>query len=143
MPEIRYPGVYVAEVSLASHPIDGVPTSQGTLVDRARQDSPRSLPGAAAPVWTDANTHDPGMGSAQLCDWLAQTTPFRLPPSFERHALHPALLGIVGGLGVSTAGNDAPPRVSVSAGVALASDGKALDPDAPNSARVRVRHFPP
>jgi hypothetical protein len=141
MPEIRYPGVFIAEVSLASHPIAGVPTAQGTLANPARQDFSWSLPGTAEPAWTDPNTHDPGIVTAELSAWLAETSLFGPPQSFERHTLHPALFGIVNGLEVSTTGNDGPPRVSVSAGVALASDGKALDIDAPTSARVR--RFPP
>ncbi len=71
------PGVHVAEVSFAAHPIDGVPTSTRGfpgIAEAAIAHHPLPPP---AP-WTDGNRSDPGTSLLQAFAWLGDATQYRM-----------------------------------------------------------------
>jgi hypothetical protein len=77
MPEILFPGVYVAEVAFEATAIEGVATSTDSVAaDSPAKDRPlASVP--SAPAWTDANPHDPGIGTLTLLAWTLDALSFR------------------------------------------------------------------
>ena len=71
----------------------------------------------AAPDWTVANAHDPGVTLVQLHAFTAESLLYR------RDATH----GQVNGLAVQTDGGNEPSALEVSPGFALSRDGEAID----------------
>jgi hypothetical protein len=102
MIERVYPGVYLDEVAFKARPIDGVATAAP----------------APAPAWTDANTHDPGITLLELLAYAIEPLQYRADL---------AAPGTAQGLAVQTA--NAGPQLHLSPGVALDSQGRALEVD--------------
>jgi hypothetical protein len=135
--ERLYPVVYVDELSPA-HPIDGVSTTSGASLAHASA-AVAHEPAPAVPAWTDTNAHDPGVTLLQLMAWIGELTLFRAPAQAPHHR---SVLGdgIVAGLGVRGAADEARPDVQVSPGIALDRHGRPIDHAV--QARTRVPFDP-
>ena len=176
MIERLYPGVYVDEISFRAAPIDGGPRSSigelhaaaaatlpaGAALPSASPASSSSISSissiissapsvsqtAAAPQWTDAGQHDPGITLTQLFAWLADSSLFRNDPvpAAARHTRVSG--GSIGGLKIETsdgsqgsrpeAGGPADPPGAGKPAVSV-SPGLALDPGGDDVAHDNVR----
>jgi hypothetical protein len=77
MPEYLSPGVYVTEVALNAHPIEGVSTSTASLVGPEVIARLQRLVDQIPRDWTDLNEHDPGIALVELFAWLTETLIYR------------------------------------------------------------------
>jgi hypothetical protein len=135
--EYLAPGVYVEEIALRAHPIEGVPTSTAAytgvyLVDvqvapkAADGVSAPSVPGIGretvaalarlashAPEWTDFNPPDPGVTLIDLLAFLAETVLYRAQP-LPREALPAAARLACASLALASGGKAKPERATLS-----------------------------
>src|SRR5215216_602222 len=92
MPEIQYPGVYVAELSLTPRSIQGVPTSTADVVGADVLATLQRLIEQVPPNWGDNNQSDPGIALLELLAWLAEALAYRAQHVPERGTLAAARL---------------------------------------------------
>jgi hypothetical protein len=71
--DVLHPGVYIVETEDGVRPIEGVPTSTAEFAGRALVLQLQRQLSRAAPAWTDANVHDPGVTLLELCAWVLES----------------------------------------------------------------------
>ena len=130
MVEYLHPGVYVTEIPFAAKPIDGVPTStaQGGLTHAALHSA--SLPSVPSPDWTQHNDGDPGVTFLQMLAWLGDLSLFRTVANVG--------WGVAHELAVEPQDANKSADVTVSRGLAIASDGQPCETES-NRSSHRVR----
>jgi len=92
MPEVQYPGVYIAELSSSPRSISGVPTSISTVVGADVLARLQGLVEKVPQDWDDDNQSDPAIALLELLAWLAETLAFRASQTPELGTLVAARL---------------------------------------------------
>lgn len=124
MVEYLHPGVYVTEVPFQAKPIEGVSTSTAPFdpLRAAARD-------AHAPDWTQHNNHDPGVTLVQMFGWVSESS------LFGAARMHASVgHGVVQGLAVGSRDTGSDSDLRVSAGRAVAADGRVIATESDTSA---------